>query len=77
MIAWAFIKSYCDFLLFYIELFFQLSQTKSSLGFADDYRAVLRLYDAMFPSKEPPSKHEALTQCSFNVGPPSSTSAQH
>ena len=24
-----------------------------------------------------PSKHEAMTQCCFNVGPPSSTSAQH
>ena len=24
-----------------------------------------------------PSKHEALTQCCFNVGPPLSTPAQH
>ena len=24
-----------------------------------------------------PGKHEALAQCCFNVGPPSSTSAQH
>ena len=24
-----------------------------------------------------PSKHEAFTQCCFNVGPPSSTLAQH
>ena len=40
-------------------------------------RVAVQIFRINFESSSMPSKHEALTQCCFNVGPPSSTSAQH
>ena len=40
-------------------------------------RVAVQIFRINFESSSMPSKHGALTQCCFNVGPSSSTSAQH
>ena len=52
---------------------FSIGTTFSLLPFSS-LNSARRLLDSEWM---PPSKHEALTQCCFDVGPPSSTAGQH